>query len=86
MARPDPHAVILDAISTALNGAGCWLPIDGKRAVADAVLAQAGKPLEPGPAEQCPTETRAMNPDRCIRPARHLGAHTDAYGMHWEQS
>jgi hypothetical protein len=35
---PDPHAVILDAISTALNAAGYWLPIDGKRAVADAVV------------------------------------------------
>ncbi|MFE6785155.1 hypothetical protein ACFVFF_23150 [Streptomyces sp. NPDC057680] len=35
---PDPRAVLLDAISTALNSAGYWLPIDGKRAVADAVL------------------------------------------------
>ncbi|WP_328941563.1 hypothetical protein OG259_07770 [Streptomyces sp. NBC_00250] len=35
---PDPQAVILDAISTALNAAGYWLPIEGKRAVADAVL------------------------------------------------
>ncbi|MFE6815976.1 hypothetical protein [Streptomyces sp. NPDC057677] len=36
--RPDPRAVLLDAISTALNAAGYWLPIDGKKAVADAVL------------------------------------------------
>ncbi|MET9728460.1 hypothetical protein [Streptomyces zaomyceticus] len=35
---PDPHAVILDAISTALNAASYWLPSDAKRAVADAVL------------------------------------------------
>ncbi|MEK9524048.1 hypothetical protein MIU24_32445 [Streptomyces venezuelae] len=35
---PDPQAVILDAISTALNAAGYWLPIEGKRAVVDAVL------------------------------------------------
>ena len=35
---PDPQAVILDAISTALNAASYWLPIEGKRAVADAVL------------------------------------------------
>ncbi|MFF0277490.1 hypothetical protein [Streptomyces sp. NPDC004330] len=35
---PDPHAVLLDTISTALNAAGYWLPIDGKKAVADAVL------------------------------------------------
>ncbi|MFB7605246.1 hypothetical protein [Streptomyces gardneri] len=35
---PDPHAVILDAISTSLNAAGYWLPIEGKRAVVDAVL------------------------------------------------
>jgi len=34
----DPRAVLLDAISTALNAAGYWLPIEGKRAVADAVL------------------------------------------------
>ena len=30
----DPRAVTLDAISTALNSAGYWLPIEGKRAVA----------------------------------------------------
>jgi len=35
---PDPRAVLLDTISTALNAAGYWLPMDGKRAVADAVL------------------------------------------------
>jgi hypothetical protein len=35
---PDPQAVILDAISTTLNAHGYWLPIEGKRAVADAVL------------------------------------------------
>lgn len=35
---PDPQAVILDAISTALNAAGYWLPVEGKRAVVDAVL------------------------------------------------
>lgn len=35
---PDPRAVLLDAISTALNAVGCWLPIEGKRAVVDAVL------------------------------------------------
>jgi hypothetical protein len=34
----DPRAVILDAISTTINAHGYWLPIEGKRAVADAVL------------------------------------------------
>ncbi|MBP2581885.1 hypothetical protein J3A78_002363 [Streptomyces sp. PvR006] len=34
---PDPRAVLLDAISTALNAAGYWLPIDGKKAVVEAV-------------------------------------------------
>lgn len=35
---PDPRDVILDAISTTLNAHGYWLPTEGKRAVADAVL------------------------------------------------
>jgi hypothetical protein len=35
---PDPRAVLLDTISTTLNAAGYWLPIEGKKAVADAVL------------------------------------------------
>ncbi|RSS59824.1 hypothetical protein [Streptomyces sp. WAC01280] len=39
---PGPQAVTLDAISTALNAAGYWLPIEGKRAVVNAVLKASG--------------------------------------------
>ncbi|MFE0647460.1 hypothetical protein ACFVZH_02565 [Streptomyces sp. NPDC059534] len=35
---PEPAAAILDTLSTALNAAGYWLPIDGKKAVAEALL------------------------------------------------
>ncbi|MEE1813512.1 hypothetical protein PUR59_00405 [Streptomyces sp. SP18ES09] len=42
----DPRAVLLDTISTALNAAGYWLPADGKKAVAEAVLATVGKESE----------------------------------------
>lgn len=35
----DPRALILDTISTAINQAGYWLAIEGKRAAADAVAA-----------------------------------------------
>lgn len=61
----------------------------GYRACAERVLAALNDRQEQptaSPAEQCPTETHAINPDRCIRPARHTEPHTDAYGMHWEQS
>ncbi|MEV4424024.1 hypothetical protein AB0K23_01345 [Streptomyces sp. NPDC049602] len=34
----EPRAVLLDVISTTLNAAGYWLPMDGKRAVADALF------------------------------------------------
>jgi hypothetical protein len=38
---PDPRAVLLDTITTAINRAGYWLAIEGRRAIADAVLAAA---------------------------------------------
>ena len=34
---PDSRALLLDTISTAINRAGYWLAIEGKRAAADAV-------------------------------------------------
>ncbi|WP_329114523.1 hypothetical protein [Streptomyces sp. NBC_01353] len=43
---PDPRALILDAIATTLNAAGYWLPADGRRAVADAVLAVRAQEIE----------------------------------------
>ena len=35
---PDPRDVLLNVISTTLNAAGYWLPIDGQHAIAEALL------------------------------------------------
>ncbi|TXS21401.1 hypothetical protein EAO71_27260 [Streptomyces sp. ms191] len=35
---PEPRALILDTISTAINAAGYWLAIEGRTAIADALV------------------------------------------------
>lgn len=45
-ARPAPRAVLLGTITTAINQAGFWLAIEGRRAIADAVLAAQEKEIQ----------------------------------------
>ena len=42
----DPRDVIRDTIATTLNRAGYWLPVEGQRALADALLATIGEQAE----------------------------------------
>ncbi|WP_030319650.1 hypothetical protein [Streptomyces flavochromogenes] len=70
---PDPRAALLDAISTALNAAGYWLPIDGKKAVVEAVVALGGQAADPRPAVHPRTRCRCDHP-------RDLHSGTDCAG------
>ncbi|MEU2075459.1 hypothetical protein [Streptomyces sp. NPDC013489] len=74
---PDPRAVLLDAISTALNAAGYWLPIEGKKAVVEAVLALQEQARVPAATtdEELVDQIAAAIYEWAAQPHKWVGAH-----------